>query len=236
MSYDAIFARHRKAALHLSGGKDSVATLYLLRDYADRFTVYHLDTGDEPPETKAVLAKCRQIAPHWVEVQTDVRKWVSLNGFPSDVVPTGSTPLGRMLGFGKLPISDRFNCCWSNIMWPMQERMQKDGVTLIIRGQKLVDMPKVPLKSGAKVGDIEVLYPLEAWSDQEVLAYLREVGAPIHPVYEILKEGVGCMHCTAWWDYRLVDWLERAHPQAHAFVVGKKKEIEEAIAEQLVHA
>ena len=228
-----VLDRHKKIALHLSGGKDSVATLYVLRPYLDRITVYHLDTGDNPPETKRVLEECRKIAPHYVTVQTDVRAWIGKNGFPSDVVPTSSSYLGRFMGFGELPLSDRFSCCWQNIMLPMYERMVADGITLIIRGQKLVDMPKVPMKSGESMNGIEVYYPLDDWTNEDLFAYLREVGAPISGVYDVLPEDIGCMHCTAWWDKRSVDWLKVRHPAAHKFVAQKHIEIKRSVEAQM---
>lgn len=225
--------RHNKIALQLSGGKDSVATLYLLRPYLDKLTVYYLNAGDEPPETKSVMDECRKIIPHFVEVRSDSRSWIEQHGFPSDVVPTSSSHLGRMMGFGDLKLSDRFSCCWANVMLPMYERMKADGVTLIIRGQKLTDMPKVPLKSGAVMDGIEVYYPLETWTDSDVFLYLEEVGAPIHPAYKVVKEGIGCMHCTGWWGNKSVDWLKVAHPEAYKFVRGKHIQIRAVIDAQM---
>lgn len=230
---DAAFGRHQKIAFQLSGGKDSVACLYYLRDYASRFTVYHVDAGDEPPETKTVLDACRAVAGDIVTVKSDARAWIAEHGYPSDIVPTSSTPLGLLLGFGNLKLSDRFTCCFTNVMRPMYERMKADGITLVIRGQKLVDMPTVPFKSGALADGFEFLYPLEDWTDDEVFAYLKEVGAPIHSAYDTLKEGVDCMHCTAWWDKKLVDWLRDEHPEAHAFVAKKHIEIRSAVSMQM---
>lgn len=228
-----VFDRHDRIAFQLSGGKDSVACLYLLRPYAHRFTVYHVDAGDEPPETKAVLAECRKVCGEYVEMKSDSRAWIAQHGYPSDIVPTFSRPLGRLLGFGKLPLSDRFDCCFQNHMRPMYERMKADGITLVIRGQKNVDMPTVPLKSGALMDGFEFLYPLEDWTDSDVFEYLKTARAPVHPAYETIREGVDCMHCTAWWDKGLVNWLRVAHPNSHDFVAGKHAEIREAIAAQM---
>ena len=114
----------------------------------------------------------------------------------------------------------------------MHERMKQDGITLVIRGVKNSDMPHVPLKSGESNDGIEVYYPLQGWTDDEVFSYLREVGAPIHDIYSTCSEGVGCLHCTAWWDYKLVDWLKVRHPEAHRFVSLKHREMRGAIKRQ----
>jgi len=54
-----IISRHERIALHVSGGKDSLATLYLLRPYWDKLTVYWLNSGDTVPATESMM---REIA------------------------------------------------------------------------------------------------------------------------------------------------------------------------------
>ncbi len=225
--------RHQKIALQLSGGKDSVACLYFMREHLHRITVYNMDAGDDPPETRQIIEECKKIIPHFVQVNGDVEKWREEYGFPSDVVPTSATYLGMVAGFGKEKLSDRFACCYANVMQPMHKRMLDDGITLIIRGVKSCDMPTLPKRSGDSMGGVELYYPLQDWTDADVFSYLREVGAPIHPVYSKCKEGVGCMHCTAWWDYKLVDWLKDSHPKAHEIVVRKHIVIRQVIASQM---
>lgn len=228
-------AGHQRIALQLSGGKDSVACLYLLREYLDRITVYHLNTGDQPPETKAVIAECRKIIPHYMEINTDSLAWISGHGLPSDVVPTHSTALGLLSGMGTLPLADRFACCWANLMEPMHQRMQADGITLLIRGTKLCDMPHVPIRSGEVMQGVEFYSPIENWTDADVMAYLREQNAPVHPVYAALKGGIDCLHCTAWWDENHLRWMKTAHPKAAAWVRAKHIEIRAAVTAQLSH-
>lgn len=230
-----VLGRHKNIALHFSGGKDSMASLYLLRPWLNRMTVYWVNTGDAMPESAQIMEQCRSFIPHFVEVCSDVATWRDENGIPSDVVPTYSTPLGRLMGFGETKISDRFNCCWSNVMLPMYQRMKNDGVTCLIRGQKLVDMPKVPLKSGEQCDGFETFYPVENWTHDEVIGYLEEVGAPIHSCYEIGNTGVDCMHCTAWWNEGHFAYLQKKHPETHSQVIGLVGQIKTAIGANMAH-
>lgn len=230
---DELLAKHQNIALQLSGGKDSVACLYLLRNYLDRMTVYHVNTQDQPPETKVIIDECRKLIPHFVEIKSDSRAWAEQNGYPSDVVPTSSSNLGRLLGFGKMPLADRFSCCSTNMMLPMYHRMKADGITLIIRGQKLCDMPTVPLKSGEAIDGFEFYYPIENWSDADVFKYLHEQNAPTHPAYTKINDAIDCMHCTAWWDKNHLGWLNEAHPEVASWVKNKHIEIKHAVINQM---
>ena len=69
-------------------------------------------------------------------------------------------------------------------MIPLWERIVADGNTLVIRGIKAVDLPRLPVLDGQVVDGIGFLLPLPGRSHAEVFAYLRSVGAPLSRVYE----------------------------------------------------
>lgn len=229
----SIFERHQRIALQFSGGKDSLACLYLLRDKLDLVTVYSLNAGDRMPETQAVIDAVRPWIPHFVEIRSDVSAWIDANGLPSDVVPTCSTWMGRVIGLSDTPIVDRFECCMRNVMLPMYERMKADGVTCIIRGQKDADMARRPLQSGDSIDGFEFYYPIEDWTHAQVFSYLKEVGAPISPVYETMNTSPECMKCSAWWDDGRAQYLKAHYPEAHAVYVGRLRVIRSKIAPHL---
>lgn len=230
---EAVFGRHRKVALQFSGGKDSMACLYLLRPWLDQITVYWVNTGDALPETVEAIEKCRAFIPHFQEVRSDSLAWRAEHGIPSDLVPTFSTPMGRLFGFSDIKVADRFACCTANVMLPMYERMKADGVTCIIRGQKACDSAKVPLRSGDTADGFEFFYPLEQWTHQQVLDYLKGQDAPLHPCYEIGPTGVDCAHCTAWWDESHFDFIRLRHPDLHAEVMQDVRKVARLVG---VHA
>ena len=220
MDFSALF-RHEHAALQFSGGKDSLALIYLLRPYWDRLTVYHLDTGDLLPEVEDIVGAVEEMVPDFRRIETDSLAWTAQNGLPSDLVPTGCTPFGRNLGFGKQAIVDRFFCCFSNIMQPMHNRMVADGVSLVIRGTKRVDMGKLPAVDGEKGADYELWLPIQEWSHEQVFAYLREVGAPICRVYENAVNAPECATCPAWWSEGRGAYLKKYHPDLSAIYAEK---------------
>jgi 3'-phosphoadenosine 5'-phosphosulfate sulfotransferase (PAPS reductase)/FAD synthetase len=226
---EAKLARHEKVALQFSGGKDSMATLFLVKPWLERITVYWLNTGDPMPETLAAINECRKFIPHFVEVKTDVAAWRERYGDPSDLVPTYGSPLGLLMGFGKVAVSDRFSCCWSNVMLPMAERMKADGVTLLIRGTKAADMPRLPMKTGDVATASSLFLPMQMATDEEILDFLKEAGAPVHACYEDGNQGVDCMHCTAWWNEGHFRFLKKRHPDTFVQVITKVGNIARAI-------
>lgn len=216
---------YRKPALQFSGGKDSLACLYLLRDQLDKLTVYWVDAGDGCPETHAVIEAVRPWIPHFVVVKSDSRKWRENNGIPSDVVPSSCHPMGVAYGMGRQRISNKFDCCIHNLMLPMHQRMLADGVDLVIRGTKLADTGVVPADGPTE--DYTVCLPIKDWSHEDVFAYLKEVGAPTNPVYDFFK-GISapeCLSCTAWWDDGKAAYLKERHPAQYEAYQGSLREI-----------
>lgn len=205
--------RHERIALSFSGGKDSLAVVYLLREHLDRVTVYHVDTGDLLPEQMEVVQHVRDFAPNFVTIQTDSYGWTQEHGLPTDLLPYGAHFLGYAMGHCGLRLVTRYDCCYRNLMEPAFLRMKADDITLVIRGTKEIDTPRMATRSGQVLEGLEFWYPLQAWSHDDVFAYLREQGAPISRVYDHVTNSPECARCSAWWNEGRAAYLKRFYPE-----------------------
>lgn len=225
--------RHERIALQFSGGKDSLACLYLMRPYWDRLTVYWLDTGDAFPETKALAERVAGMVPRFERVQGKQPETIVQFGIPSDIVPADATPVGIMAKRRGVLIQDRYSCCLRALMLPMHERMKEDGITLVIRGQKELDRLRAPIQSGQVDDGIEYLFPIEDWSDDEVFAYLRENNVDLPRFYEKLRASPDCMTCSAYWEEGRAAYLKQYHPEAYEEYQSRLNSISDAAAEAI---
>lgn len=227
----SVLDRHQKIALQFSGGKDSLACVFLLKDYWDRLTVYYLDTGDSFPETRETVACIKSLVPNFVVVQGKSKEVRQTLGIPSDIVPVSATEFGRVFaGHDSIAIIDRYTCCFHSIMLPMHQQMIKDQITLIIRGQKQSDKRKSPVKSGETVEGFEFLYPFDTWADEAVMEYLDAVDAPIPRFYKTLTSAPDCMTCTGWLEERRSAFLKTHHPEAYAIYLSRIRLIKNEVA------
>ena len=208
--------RHERIALSVSGGKDSMAVLYLLRDYLPRVTAYHLDTGDLLPEMRQSVAHIRKMCPNFVHIQGDVGAWIDANGLPTDLLPYSAHEVGAIAGQGNIKVTTRYHCCFNNLMRPVWERVKADGNTLLIRGTKRADLKRLPTSSGDVHDGIEIWHPIEDWSHDDVFAYLRLVGAPIPRVYSRMTNAPECARCSAWWGEGRAAYLKEFYPSLFA--------------------
>jgi 3'-phosphoadenosine 5'-phosphosulfate sulfotransferase (PAPS reductase)/FAD synthetase len=233
MEYEAL-NRHEKIGLQLSGGKDSIACVYLLRPYLDRITVYWVNTGAAYPETIDVIDALREFIPNFVEISGNQPSVIEQFGIPSDVVPASRTPMGLFgSGSNERMIQDRYSCCMRTIMFPLHQRMIDDGITLVIRGQKTADRLKSTARSGDVIDGIEFLFPVEDWTSDRVMAYLRSVNAPISRVYDVLAGTPDCINCSGWWEERAAKYLKSHHPIAYAEVQRRLDDINAAVSEHI---
>lgn len=221
---DEIIGRHQRIALQFSGGRDSLACLYLMRPYWDRLTVYWCDTGAAYPETIALMEKVRDMVPNFARIEGRQPQVIEAFGIPSDIVPVNATPVGRFVGDEAAPlIQDRYSCCIRSMMEPTHERMIADGITLIIRGQKQKDRLKSRVRSGDAHDGIEYLFPIEDWDTAQVMRFLKDEGAPLPRFYEMLNGMPDCMTCSAWWEEGAAKYLKRYH---HTQYLGNQKRLD----------
>jgi phosphoadenosine phosphosulfate reductase len=215
----------QKVALQFSGGKDSMACLYLLRDKLPHIAVYWMNAGDGLPEVRAVIDEVRQWIPNFIEVRSDVAAWRDANGYPADAVPVDGHLLGNAYGLAEVRVSNRFDCCFANLMLPLHRRMIEDGITHVIRGTKLCDTGRIPAQGDTDSYHISL--PLIDWSHEEVMAFLADVGAPISSVYQHVSGASApeCMGCSAWWDDGKAVFLRDRYPAQYVEYIDRLKTV-----------
>lgn len=235
----AMWNRHAgRIGFQFSGGRDSTAALYLLRDRWPLMRVYHVDTGDQFPEARAVVERVQadllEAGVVMERIETDVKELRERNGFPTDLIPVDNTVLGQMVSGSTLRLTGRFDCCAAALMNPLHQRMVDDGITLLIRGQRDDEYAGgAPTRDRDVIDGFEVHYPVQGWSGDEVQAYLEDNDLPVAPFYRAgMRRAPECMGCTAWWDEGRLEYMREHHPAARRVVMMKLEEISDAISAQ----
>jgi phosphoadenosine phosphosulfate reductase len=219
-------------ALQFSGGKDSIACLYLLRDEWPTLRVVWVNTGAAYPDMVDYMEVWKKILPHFVEVRTNQPEQIARNGFPSDVVVVNDTAFGRQFINRNTPVMQPYlNCCAENIWFPLMQAMHDIGATEIVRGQRKSDARKSFIQPNDVIDGVRYTFPIYGWTDEEVFAYLKNVGALMPEAYARgEKTGRDCWDCTAYLDDN-AQRIRNLSPERRAVVVGRIRAIRSAVME-----
>jgi phosphoadenosine phosphosulfate reductase len=232
---------HKIVVLHFSGGKDSLATLYLMRPHWDDITVMWCNTGDAFPETRLQMDAIKQMVPHFIEVKSDQPAQTARNGYPSDALSAWDAPLGVAFFEGRpYRAQSPLGCCMENIWNPTLRATRMLGATLVIRGQRNSEALKSNIRSGHVEDGVEYLFPIEDWTEEQVRTYLQEQSVPLPPHYTYTNSSLDCQHCTGYLFEpaaagRFV-YLRNKHPELHKDVVRRVRDNTMAVAWETRHA
>lgn len=195
-------ARHQKPVLKFSGGKDSLACLYLLRPWWSRVTVLWANSGDPYPETVEQMKHIRELVPNFVEVSGPgcVRWHGREQTYPTDMVPWTASAVGRLCSPGspRFVLHSTIDCCWVNVWAPMQKKIRELGADLVIRGERESEAYRPPITNGMIDPDNggTQLIPIRRWSKGDVFSYLRAEGVEVPRQYAYGMGSLDCLHCT----------------------------------------
>lgn len=200
MQLDDIFARHERAVLQFSGGKDSLALLYLCRPWLDKTTVLFADSGAQFPHvTEYVERTCAKLGAilHTVRPEIDIREYHDRYGLPSDLVPVWDGPEWGWTNAEKPKqlLQSTATCCLQMLAIPMLRDTMKLGATLVLRGARN-DEERRGVPSGTVDRGIEYQNPLWDWTEKDVWEYLERVGAEIPDHYAEVNSSLDCWLCT----------------------------------------
>lgn len=201
-------------ALAFSGGKDSMACLFLLREELD--CLIHVDTGYAYPETRAIVNDAARMVPTYV-VMSNRDAQNTMEGIPSDVVPIDWTRFGQQFsGLKEVTIQSYLGCCFENINRPIWDKAIELGVTHLYFGQRQQESKRAPWKPGEIVFGIERLHPINDWTTDQVMGFLSQhMEIPKH--YLIEHSSLDCYDCTAYraHSHDRVAWTKERYPIFH---------------------
>lgn len=192
-----------------------MACLFLMKDKLD--CAIYIDTGYAYPETHAMIALAETIIPvHRVHVDRD--KQIALEGIPADVVPVEWTPGGQMLA-GEKPykIQPSLSCCYANLSARLLKKAKELRATHIVYGQRNEETHKSPSRNGTVFDGMTRVHPIEQWSREEVLLFLKKyMEIPNH--FYLTRSSLDCYDCPAYQQVSrdLHVWTKEHHPEYYA--------------------
>jgi phosphoadenosine phosphosulfate reductase len=182
-----------------SGGKDSLATLLLVRKALGKVPLLFIDTGLEFPETFRNIAEVAAVYGHeLVTASGESRFWESFerNGPPA-VNHRWCCRAAKLLPVRDL-IRDRWGECLSFIGQRRYESMQRNESGRVFRN--------------STVGNQVSAAPIHNWTALHVWLYIMREKAPYNPLYACRMDRIGCFMCPSS-DLAIIEEIRSRFPE-----------------------
>ena len=122
-------------------------------------------------------------------------------------------------------------CCYDNIAAPIMRAARAAGVTQLIVGQRSDEAHRSAPVPGNVVDGIERVYPVEHWSRQAVLDYVRSERGSLPAHFEFDHTSLDCFDCTAFaaQSQDRIEWMRGAYPALYADYAARRDALVSAI-------
>ncbi len=184
-------------ALAFSGGKDSWACLWLNKGRLDDIYVIWVNTGKNYPELLETIAYAKSLCKNFIELNVDRGAQNEREGLPVDVIPVAFSKIGQLVtGATGTLVQPYLQCCIENIANPLNSYCRDNGITTVIKGQRIDEHHKTPSINGSVINGITYEQPIEQWTAEEVLAFnALYMDIPEH--FKFKHSSMDCYDCTA---------------------------------------
>lgn len=218
-----------KEILQFSGGIDSLATLWVLKQRWPSLTLMWIDSGAAYPETRELVERLALELPleHTVIVESHQPEWIATYGYPTDLLPIRRSHVGAAVhSFKGVKFSSWIDCCGQNLWIPAMRAAKELGATTIYRGQRNSDHKKAPMRSGHIEEGVKYIFPIAEWSRQRVRDFAAREFPEYLPAYYLDGEDSSrdCWDCTAYLEDN-AKRISHLTPAQRAVVHGRLKEL-----------
>jgi 3'-phosphoadenosine 5'-phosphosulfate sulfotransferase (PAPS reductase)/FAD synthetase len=226
-----ILDQHDNIALCLSGGKDSLVVLDIMKEYLHKITVIWCNTGSAFPETLKQMEHIKSIVPNFVEAISDNKADIAEHGMPSDIMPYQSSFEHTLYtSEDNTRLRPFYECCRNNIWEPMHNKILELGCTLVIKGQKNSDTKRAPINSGEWFQGIQYFFPLQFMTDKDVYDYINDNSIDLPDYYSHTDSSLDCWNCTAYLFESVgkLEYMKLKHKPLYDEVISNIRIIKEA--------
>lgn len=222
---DRVLSNTREAAVAFSGGRDSLVALHLTRQRWPDVQVVFINTGIEFPETVTYV---RDLSTKWdlnLHVPKPKRNFWRLARERG--LPIGGRGNGYFLKELSVAADVKLSnaCCNQLKITPARQFYADMGTEAVITGLRCEEslMRRLnfadygALRWSRDYGTLNA-WPLFAWSQADVQAYIKAYDLPLNPIYDMGHQRVGCWACMQDFlrgDSRLFA-LAKTHPGMYA--------------------
>jgi len=230
-----------KEAIQFSGGKDSLALLYLMRPRLKDVPVYFADSGMVYPHVATFIERtCDKLGAtlRIVKPPEPIEEFQKREGLPADIVPVEASIMMRPYVKAKPGplIQASISCCARMVWEPMQQAMAADGIKIIYRGSKARDR-HVGVADGFVADGVTYRSPLWDWTDDMVFAYLRSVSAELPAHYTEVNNSFDCLYCTAFLNHQNAEsrlaWTRAHYPEAWPKLAGRLGVVRKMLVQEI---
>jgi len=183
--------------LQFSGGKDSLAVLYLSRPDLKDIDVHFGNAAALPSVVEYVQRVCDRLGARLKIIRPEqaIEVFQAEHGLPSDLLPVWNTKQTAWTGSG-VKLQSSASCCSAMLWGPMYRAVLNSGSRTVLRGAKACDEQRGVPPGFTDENGISYFSPIWNWSDEDVFSYLKREGAEIPEHYGEVDSSLDCWLCT----------------------------------------
>ena len=232
-----------RVLVQLSGGKDSVVTLYKAAEAGHEVTALYNDMGDMYPHvTMYVVELCNEWKIPLIisKPSRSVLDTVKEDGYPSDMLTIwANTKLFPALKDQPLvKLQSGVECCNRHLYQPMLQATLNFKPDQVWRGSKVTD-DHVTAGPEFDMYGISGFCPIWEMTDEDVFEFAREHDIKLLYHYDMgVGHGLDCIRCTAWLnntDFGRSAFTARLHPEEFKDLRNRYELISSELDRQAVH-